>query len=259
VRELHDTAAAPAIRPQPAHRQLLGDFRSPGLLGRLPLIGLIMVLLGGILFCTLAIGVQTNSPLLQTDTQIVNSLHIIALNSSPFIVGVMIFGFYTGEQIVVGIGAVLVVYFLYKRFWSELIMVGVAWGGELVLRTVLSQYFNRTRPTFAVEVWHQMTAPSFPSGHSFGAVLCYGFLAYLLVPKIRSHFWKGVVIVGALLLILYVGFSRVFVGDHYPSDILAGYAIGIAWAGLVYTLVEWLALRKKQRDSRQQQGAIHYG
>jgi undecaprenyl-diphosphatase len=103
---------------------------------------------------------------------------------------------------------------------------------------ILSQAFNRARPVFDVAVFHKMTSPGFPSGHAISAVMCFGLLAYLLVPKTRSGFRKAVIIVLAVLAILLIGVSRVFMGDHYLSDVLAGYALGIAWSGLVYTAVE---------------------
>jgi undecaprenyl-diphosphatase len=95
-----------------------------------------------------------------------------------------------------------------------------------------------------------MSSPSFPSGHSISAVLCYGLLAYLIVPSLPSRFWKIVVVAGAVLIVLYIGFSRIFVGDHYPTDVVAGYAIGIVWAGYVYTSVELTAQRAKKRIAR---------
>ena len=224
--------------------------RSPGLFGEYPVIGFLMFLLGGGVFAALAIALQThNAFLLQTDTQITNNLHTVALHSLPLIVGLTILGYYVGEEIIVAIGIVLAVYFLYKHYWTELWMVLIAWGGEGALWWILAFYFNRPRPEFATPVWHQMTAPSFPSGHVFAAVLCYGLLAYLIVPKLSSRFWKAVVIALAVLIILYVGFSRLFVGDHYPSDILAGYGLGVAWSGLVYTVVERIARRRKQRHN----------
>ena len=219
----------------------LKGLRSLGLLGKWPLIGLIMIVLGGSLFGVLAVSVQTHGALLQTDAQIVNNLHDVALHSSPFIRGVMIFGFYLGEHAIVAIGAVLVVYFLYKRFWPELAMVLIAWGGEGGIWVVLSQYFSRPRPIFDIPVWRQMTSPGFPSGHSFSAVLCFGLLAYLLAPKIPWRSWKAAVIVAAVLIILYIGFSRIFIGDHYLTDVLAGFGLGIAWAGLVYTSIELIS------------------
>jgi len=128
-------------------------------------------------------------------------------------------------------------------------MVLIAWGGEAGLWWLLAFYFNRPRPVFSDPVWHQMTAPSFPSGHVFGAVLCYGLLAYLIVPKLSMRFWKAVVVALAVLIILCVGFSRLFVSDHYPSDILAGYGLGLAWGGFVYTTVELIARKHKQRNN----------
>ena len=120
-------------------------------------------------------------------------------------------------------------------------MVVIAWAGEGAIWLALSNYFSRPRPIFETPVWHQMTAPSFPSGHSISAVMCYGLVAYLLAPRIPTRFWKAAVIILAALIILYVGFSRVFIGDHYLTDVLAGYALGVAWAGLVYTSIEWIA------------------
>jgi undecaprenyl-diphosphatase len=60
-----------------------------------------------------------------------------------------------------------------------------------------------------------------------------------------SQFWKWVVVIGALLIMAYIGFSRLFLGGHYLSDLIAGYALGIAWAGLVYTLIERTFMKRK--------------
>jgi membrane-associated phospholipid phosphatase len=236
-----DTVTVLPLQGNRLDKSHLNGLRSPGLLGKWPLIGLLMILLGGSLFGVLAVGVQTHSSLTQIDAQIVNNLHDVALRSSTLIRGMMIFGFYLGEHAIVAIGAVLVVYFLYKRFWPELAMVLIAWGGEGAIWVVLSQYFSRPRPIFDISVWRQMTSPGFPSGHSFSAVLCFGLLAYLLAPRVSSPFWKAMGIVAAVLIILFIGFSRIFIGDHYLTDVLAGYGLGIAWAGLVYTSVELIS------------------
>jgi undecaprenyl-diphosphatase len=241
LRKTHDMAIVPPLPNKRAYQHLEGNLRTPGLLAKWPLIGLVIVLLGVSLFGVFAVNLQTHGPLIQADTQIVNDLHGVALQSSPFIRAVMIFGFYLGEHAIVAIGAVLALYFLYKRFWPELCMVLIAWAGEGAIWSVLSQYFNRVRPMFDISVWRQMPPPGFPSGHSFSAVMCFGLLAYLLAPKMPSRLWKAAVIVAAVLVILYIGFSRVFVGDHFPTDVLAGYALGIAWSAFVYTVVELIS------------------
>ncbi len=88
------------------------------------------------------------------------------------------------------------------------------------------------------------TIPSFPSGHSMFALLAFGLLAYLLIPKMPSLFWKWVVGLAALALVLFVGFARVFEGGHFLSDVLAGYAVALAWGGMVYTLLEGAAMHR---------------
>ncbi len=227
----------------------LEGLRTPGLLGKWPLIGLVMVLLGSGLFGFFAVELQAHGPLIQTDMQVANNLHQAALQSPRFTIEMMDFGFYVGEQLIVVIGALLTLYFLIRHFWLELSMVLIAWAGEGGIWLILSNYFHRARPSFAAALWRTpavppLTVPGFPSGHSFSAVVCYGFLAYLLVPKMRSGFWKFVVIALAVFIMCYVGFSRVFVGDHFLMDVLAGYALGIAWSGLVYTSAELFARRK---------------
>lgn len=244
----HTTIAAP-FPAKRTHDKGMGDLRSPGWLAQWPIIGVLMVLLGSLAFGAIAWDVQTNGPFLQTDVQVVDNIHTLALQSTPLTRDVMDAGYYVGEHVIVVIGAVLLLYFLYKRFWAEFSMVLITWAGEGVMWLVLSAYFKRPRPEFAVPVWHQMTSPGFPSGHCIGAIMCYGLLAYLLLPKLSSYFWKLIVILAAALICLYVGFSRIFVGDHYLTDVLAGYALGFAWSGLVYTSVELISRRNKRRQA----------
>jgi membrane-associated phospholipid phosphatase len=228
---------------------------TPGLLARWPFIGVVLVLLGGLVFGLMVINLQTRGPMLQVDTRVANDLHAFALQSSPIVRQIMIFGFYLGEQGIMVIGLLLALYFLYRRFWAGLAMVVIAWAAEGGIWLALSQYYDRARPVFDVAVWHKMTEPGFPSGHSIAAVMCFGLLAYLIVPKISSRFWKAVVIATAGLVILFIGFSRLFVGDHYLTDVLAGYALGVALCGLVYTLVEVIARKLEHMPSGKKQAA----
>ena len=251
---MNHTLAVP-LQEKKLDRRPRASLRTPGLLARWPLIGVMLVLLGGLLFGAMAINLQTHGPLLAVDARVANDLHAMALQSSPAMRGVMIFGFYLGEQGILVIGLILVLYFLYRRFWAGLAMVVIAWAAEGAIWLVLSQYYHRARPVFDVAVWHQMTAPGFPSGHTIAAVMCFGLLAYLLVPTIPSRFWRVVVIATAGLVILYIGFSRMFVGDHYLTDVLAGFGLGVALCGLVYTLVEVSARKLEHRDSEKHQAA----
>ena len=226
------------------------ELRTPGLLARWPVIGVIMVVLGVGVFGVMVINLQTNGPLIPLDLAVANSLHATALQSPLFIKDMMIFGFYLGEHIIVGIGAALAIYFLYKRFWPELCMVVIAWAGEGAIWLYSSNYFNRPRPAFPQEVWHTMTVPSFPSGHVIAAVMCFVLLAYWAMPYMTSRLSKILVWVDAILIILFIGFSRLFIGDHYLTDVLAGYALGIAWFGLVFTSIELITRKRRNRHEQ---------
>jgi undecaprenyl-diphosphatase len=118
--------------------------------------------------------------------------------------------------------------------------------GSVVWNFIIA-YFARPRPPEQTGL-KITTIPSFPSGHAMSALICYGLLAYLLIPKMPSLLWKWVVGIVALLIVLFDGFSRVFQGNHYLTDVLAGYALGIAWAGLVYTLIEGIFMKRKKQN-----------
>ena len=210
--------------------------RSPGWLAKWPLIGFFMFIGGGLIFGALAYNVKTNGPLLHWDVPITQTLHAQAANTPARIIEILIFGFFVGKELIQVIAAILVLYFLHKRFWRELAMVIIGLGGGGLIWYFLTHYFDRHRPLAQIGI--VVTDPSFPSGHTISAVLCYGLLAYLLVPLMPSLFWKWFVVIMAVLVMAFVGYGRLFLGGHYLSDLVAGYALGIAWAGLVYTLLE---------------------
>lgn len=86
--------------------------------------------------------------------------------------------------------------------------------------------FNRPRPIGAVLL---ESTNSFPSGHATIAVAFYGFITYLLLKKIKSKFYYFFIIFVAILIIGAIGFSRLYLGVHYISDVLAGYLVGSVW------------------------------
>ena len=216
------------------------DLRVPGWLAKWPIIGILMFLVGSLMFGALAYNVWTRGPLLQWDVPITTELHNEAVKEPPRIIELLLFGFYVGKELVQVFTVILGLYFLHKRFWRELAMLLVGLGGGALIWYYLIGIFNRHRPDAQIGI--VVTDPSFPSGHVITAVLFYGLLAYLFVPKMPSLFWKWVVVIASILTVLYIGFSRLFLGGHYLTDLLAGYALGIAWAGLVYTLIERISM-----------------
>lgn len=235
-----ETAKTKKITP---HKKAGIDLRSPGLLGKWPLIGLLMFLLGGLVFAGLTYNLLTHGPLLKWDIALASTWPAIALRSPSFVKYLMNAGFYIGRDVVVIINILLILYFFHKRYWQEFTMLTVGWGGTAVLFYFLTHFINRPRPP--TQIWIVLNIPGFPSGHTISVVACYGLLAYLLAPKMPSTFWKIFVIVAALFIMVFVGFSRVFTGGHYLTDALAGYAVGIAWVGLAYTLIEMYYQKKR--------------
>ncbi|MBS3172322.1 phosphatase PAP2 family protein [Candidatus Woesearchaeota archaeon] len=224
-------------------RLISSGLRSPGLLGRKPIIGLLMFIFGSLVFAIIAYNVVNQGPLIKYDLPIAESLHTLALKSSPLVIDIMLAGYPIGLYGVAIIAIILGLYFLCKKFWLELVMVSIplAFGG-LMFRFI-SKIFMRPRPfhLFDNQTWPTSPdIPGFPSGHALSIIVSMGFLTYLLLPKIKSSLGKVLVVLFTSLMVIYIGFARLYVGDHYLSDIIAGYAVGIAWSGLAYTSIELL-------------------
>lgn len=222
-----------------------GALRSPELFHQKPWLGLLLLLLGGAIFAAIGYALITKSPFLQIDTTVYQNLLTVAKQASPAVDELMLYGFFLGKEVLQVLVAVLAVYLLYQRSWREFWMLMISSPvGSLVWRYV-NVYFNRPRPQEQLGL--VITNPSFPSGHVMSALICYGLLAYLLIPKMPSTFWKWFVALTAIGLMLFVGLSRVFEGSHYLTDVIGGYALGLAWASLVYTLLENL-FHNRSRD-----------
>ena len=202
------------------------------------------------MFGGLTYNLLTQGPLLEWDRALANTLPAIGLKSPAFVQGLMDAGYYMGEHVIIVLGILLGFYFLYRRYWQELAMVAIGLAGSILLFLSLSTFFARPRPP--AQIWIIVNVQGFPSGHAISVVVFYGLLAYLLVPKMLSAFRKVVVVTAALLIIGFVGFSRIFTGGHYLTDILAGYAVGIAWSGVVYTLIELYFQKRRGQNVKKE-------
>jgi membrane-associated phospholipid phosphatase len=210
--------------------------RSPNLFARRPALGWILFVVGILFFITFTINLYAKGPLLAVDKMISDVWPAKALSGPSYYKGAMNAGYFIGGQVVVALGIMLGIYFIAKRRWEELAMVGVGLVGSSALFLSLSNLIGRVRPP--TQIWIIENIPGFPSGHAITVVVFYGLLAYFLVPKMRTGFGKAVVIASAILIMLYVGFSRIFTGGHYLTDVLAGYSLGIAWFGMAYGIIE---------------------
>lgn len=219
------------------------DFRAPGWLARHIGVAAILIILGSLLFGAMAYELKTNGPMIAEDTALASQLHAEAVKTANTTGETATFGFFLGKEVIELIGVVLVVYFVYKKFWPEVAMIVIGWSGGTVIWYFITRYFDRVRP--AQQMGIAVHYPSFPSGHTMQAMLCFGLLAYFLIPHMPSTFWKWVIGIAAVVTMLFIGASRVFQGGHYLSDVLAGYGIGLAWGTLIYTIMEALTPRKR--------------
>jgi membrane-associated phospholipid phosphatase len=120
------------------------------------------------------------------------------------------------------------IYLLVRR--EKLLLYGwlVAFIGGGALDWALKTIFRRDRPSFPDPFIHVL-GYSFPSGHAMGSLIGYGMLAYLIAHSVRRRGIDLLVAACAGVLVLAIGFSRLYLGAHYLSDVVAGFGAGIAW------------------------------
>ena len=192
--------------------------RVPGLFKKWPIIGFALILLGSLSFAALSYNLLAGGSLVQLDMSVYRELLAKARTAPPSVNDTMLFGFFVGKQTVQLIVIILSIYFLYQRYWLELGILQISSQGGGVLKNLFIDYFSRPRPPEQLG-FVTTTLPSFPSGHAMGTMICYGFLAYLLVPKMPSLFWKWTLSITILMIVLFEGFSRIFHGNHYLTDV----------------------------------------
>ncbi len=118
-------------------------------------------------------------------------------------------------------------------------------AGSAVLNQLLKGLFERPRPQFEHPLLVE-TSYSFPSGHAMESFVVYGMLTYFAVLALRSWEQRVGVVLGAALLVVLIGFSRMYLGVHYLSDVLAGYAAGGVWLSTLVTGAETIRRGKKE-------------
>ncbi len=137
----------------------------------------------------------------------------------------------------VGTAVIILGWLLWRQQFLEFGFFAIASLGAVLLDKGLKLIFTRPRPT----LWEsliQETSYSFPSGHALGSMVLYGSLAYLLA---RSHPSRSPLIYGtAAVMIILIGLSRLYLGVHYPTDIIAGYIIGFLWLRICIAIFKYV-------------------
>lgn len=141
-----------------------------------------------------------------------------------------------GSPVFVALLVVLMAAWCWRRK-ERVLAVGIVsiCAGEAVLDFVLKSVIHRSRPEFGARFLHGQSF-SFPSGHAFGGIVVYGLLAFLLVDFYRpERSSRRLVWAVASTLVFAIGLSRTYLGVHYPSDVIGGWAAGVAWLAVCLT------------------------
>ncbi|PEZ06853.1 phosphatase PAP2 family protein [Priestia megaterium] len=135
--------------------------------------------------------------------------------------------------------SLLVIFFLYKVLHQrkELILFIAIVGGHVILNQLLKLSFQRDRPNLHRLI--EIDGYSFPSGHAMSAFAVYGALSFLLWHDISTRWGRIALILTSSVIILMIGISRIYLGVHYPSDIIGGFLAGGIWLALCIWFYQW--------------------
>jgi membrane-associated phospholipid phosphatase len=136
--------------------------------------------------------------------------------------------------------------------WREQRALALMWvvavAGNGTLNRLLKSVFERVRPAHEHGFLVADGGWSFPSGHSSGSVAAYGMLAYVILRFVSVR-WQLPVLLLAAAVAFTTGASRVFLQVHYASDVLAGFASGLAWLTICMAAAEWQRVRRREAES----------
>jgi undecaprenyl-diphosphatase len=167
----------------------------------------------------------TGDPLVRWDVEFARWLHV---HSNPTLVDVAKILTYLGNSVfLLLLVSGLVVTLLRRRRVNDALLIAFAFVGAEILNVLLKLAFHRPRPELA---FVHLETYSFPSGHATAATAVYTLLAWLAVRRLASRRLRLAAVFGAALVIATVDFTRLYLGVHYLSDVLAGTAAGLAWA-----------------------------
>lgn len=216
----------------------------------LPLISTIRV--GGLLIAALALWgfAEIADEVLERETQAFDRGILLALKHlhTRLLDRVMVAITFLGEpSVLLGLCLALGIWLLRRRQRSEATTLAIASLGAISLNFVLKDLFARARPT----LWQRVvdvSLYSFPSGHAMISLVVYGMVGYLLATRFKR--WSALIVSLTILLIVIIGLSRLYLGVHWPTDVIAGYAAGLVWlVACILSLEVWRERRSARNIS----------
>lgn len=151
----------------------------------------------------------------------------------------------TGTVVIMIVAISSLFLWLTKHQYSALLLL-IATGGGILLNNMLKAGFGRPRPQVVAWGTH-VVSWSFPSGHAMSAAIVYGTVAYLAARLQQRPLHRFFTFLCAAVVIVLIAVSRLYLGVHYPSDVIAGITIGLAWAGFCMATLEAIQLYARNR------------
>ncbi len=188
-------------------------------------------------FGGIAQDVVAGDPLTVVDRRLALWLH--AHTTPPLTTAMLVISSFASPVAVGAVSLLTAMVLILRRSWHRLLSLVLSVPGGTLLNALLKWMFRRPRPEFVHPLVHAV-GYSFPSGHTTAAVVLYGLLAVFAVRTLQSWRWRVLAVLAALLLIMLIGYSRMYLGVHYLSDVLAAGAEGVAWLTVCLTAVEML-------------------
>jgi undecaprenyl-diphosphatase len=232
------------ILPLRLHRFLAARFSPEGEMGLQFTIGLALILGAAFVFGELAEDVVTGDTITLLDVRLA---HWFRLHATSRFTEAMLF--VTTWNGILGssiMAALLAGWFWYRKAHYWLIVVLVSVPGGMLLNVALKHLFQRARPTLEDPLL-TLSTYSFPSGHTEAATVFYGLLACYLVRRVQAWPARAAIMAGACAMVMLVALSRMYLGVHYLSDVLAATAEGAAWLAICITAVSTLEQRRAAR------------
>lgn len=191
-------------------------------------------------FCLMAFLV-TAEKIVQFDNWVIRFIQGF---ESPVLTKIMEFFTFIGSTPAVIVLCLFIIFFLYKvlHHRSELILFIIVVAGTPIINYILKGFFQRARPDLHRLI--EIGGYSFPSGHAMNAFTVYGILAFLLWRHIFNRTGRWMLILFSTIMIAAIGVSRIYLGVHYPSDVIGGYFASSFWLAISI----WYFQRYKDRQ-----------
>ncbi|MRX08960.1 phosphatase PAP2 family protein [Pseudoduganella sp. FT25W] len=201
-----------------------------------------LLLVSGLVFHELAEAVMGQDAITVLDVQVAHWFNAHAVEPLTSLMYAISAVHSVAGMIVLFCGLAWYLWRAQARYW--LLALAFAVPGGMVLNVALKFFFQRARPVFE-EPLVTLATYSFPSGHTTAATCFYGLLAsYLVIARPAWSVRLGTV-AGCLMMVLLVAFSRVYLGAHYVSDVLAAMAESVAWLAVCITAISTLRRRRE--------------